>query len=342
MTIRVALIGSGIHSREKLLPAIKNCSSIELTAIYSRTLESATKLAAGIPGLLLASDEGNADDKNDLLSLISSTEIDAVIIALPIDIQLKIVSAFLEAGKHVLSEKPIAAAMNEKGLDHLLHNHQDKWAIAENYRFLSSFLFAAEQVKSLGKVLSFRTRVHKMVLEGEKFYETPWRKTPRYQGGFLLDGGVHFIAGTRLLLGPENEPIKVSAFSSQLQRHLPPVDTVDAVWQLKSGISGTFACSFGTTFEGDEYAVSCEKGTVTISKGCVTVKPLPDSGVKTVESKDMWNGPGIQEEIDAWAVGLLSGNPDHRLSPREALMDLKVLEAMLRSGENGGVVKEVV
>lgn len=60
--------------------------------------------------------------------------------------------------------------MNEKGLDHLLQKHQNRWTIAENYRFMSSFLFAAEQVKLLGKVLSFRTRMHKMVLEGEKFY----------------------------------------------------------------------------------------------------------------------------------------------------------------------------
>jgi len=98
----------------------------------------------------------------------------------------------------------------------------------------------------------------------------------------LLDGGVHFIAGTRLLLGPEYEPIKISAFSSQIQKHLPPVDTVDAVWKLKSGVSGTFALSFGTTFDGDEYSVSCEKGTISISKGIVTVKSLPNSGVEGV------------------------------------------------------------
>jgi predicted dehydrogenase len=113
---------------------------------------------------------------------------------------------------------------------------------------------------------------------------------PRYQGGFLLDGGVHFIAGTRLLLGPGNEPIKVSAFTSQVQKHLPPVDTVDAIWKLKSGASGTFSVSFGTTFEGDEYAVSCEKGTVSISKGIVTVQPVPNSGIETIRAKDMWKG----------------------------------------------------
>jgi predicted dehydrogenase len=90
--------------------------------------------------------------------------------SLPIDIQLKTVRAFLENGKYVLSEKPIAAAANDEILDHLLKNNQDRWSIAENYRFLSSFLVAAEQIKLMGKILSFRTRMHKMVLEGEKYY----------------------------------------------------------------------------------------------------------------------------------------------------------------------------
>jgi hypothetical protein len=62
-------------------PAIKKCTSIELKAIYSRTLKSAHKLAEGIPGILLASDEGNENEKNDLASVIVSDEIDAVIIA---------------------------------------------------------------------------------------------------------------------------------------------------------------------------------------------------------------------------------------------------------------------
>jgi hypothetical protein len=121
----------------------------------------------------------------------------------------------------------------------------------------------------------------------------------------------------------------VSAFSSQLQEHLSPVDTVNAVWHLKSGISGTFACSFGTTFEGNEYAVSCEKGTVTISKGVVTVKPMPGSGIAAIEGKDMWKGSGIQEEVETWVSGILSGNTDQRLSPEEALMDLKIVSHVL-------------
>jgi hypothetical protein len=44
-------------------------------------LKSAQKLGEGISGIILASDEGNKDEKNDLSSLIVSEEIDAVVIA---------------------------------------------------------------------------------------------------------------------------------------------------------------------------------------------------------------------------------------------------------------------
>jgi hypothetical protein len=37
--------------------------------------------------------------------------------------------------------------------------------------------------------------------------------------------------------------------------------------------------------------------------------------------------PGVQEEVDAWAAGLKSGTLDQRLSPEEALMDLKIVSS---------------
>jgi len=51
--------------------------------------------------------------------------------------------------------------------------------------------------------------------------ETEWRKDPKHQGGFVLDGGIHSIAGLRLLMNGAGEEItRVSAFTNQLQKHL--------------------------------------------------------------------------------------------------------------------------
>lgn len=210
--------------------------------------------------------------------------------------------------------------------------------IAENFRFLESFGYAASQIASLGRVLGFRVRVQNLVQPGGKYFETAWRKKPEYQGGFLLDGGVHFIAATRLMLeGGGVKFARTGAFTSQLQEHLPPVDTVDATVQLNNGVSGTLSMSFGTTFSGTEYAFACEKGTVVVTRGKVVVKKEGKEETEEFPSE----GNGVKQEIAAWGEGLAKGTMDARQGPEEALKDLKVLEAMLTSGEKGGAPVEL-
>ncbi|TPX16464.1 uncharacterized protein E0L32_003758 [Thyridium curvatum] len=83
--------------------------------------------------------------------------------------------------------------------------------------------------------------------------DTEWRNQPTHQGGFLLDGGVHYMAGLRDLLAsqPRNEIARVSAFTIQLQEHLPPVDATNVVIRTKSDITGSFQISVRTTLRED-------------------------------------------------------------------------------------------
>jgi predicted dehydrogenase len=182
-------------------------------------------------------------------------------------------------------------------------------------------------------------RMQALVQPGAKYYETAWRKKPEYQGGFLLDGGVHFIAATRLILaGAGVQGVKTSAFTAQLQDHLPPVDTVNATVQLSNGTSGTISMSFGTTFSGSsEYAFACEKGTVVVTRGKVVVTKEGKDEAKEFPDE----GSGVGPEIAAWGKGLAEGKMDQKQSAEEALKDLELLEAMLTSGEKGGAPVEL-
>jgi hypothetical protein len=138
-------------------------------------------------------------------------------------------------------------------------------------------------------------------------------------------------------LGEEARPKKISAFTAQLQEHLPPVDTLNATVQLANGSSGTIALSFGTTFSGSEYAVACEQGSVWISKGKVVVTRDGKEEVKEFPDE----GNGVKQEIKAWAESLVNGVPNPAQAPEEALKDLEFLEACLRSGESGGAPVEL-
>lgn len=81
----------------------------------------------------------------------------------------------MSAGKHVLSEKPIAKDVAEaRELLSWYNQNVDKskvtWGVAENFRFFESYQWGGAKVQELGKVLSFSTRMHTLVKEDNKYY----------------------------------------------------------------------------------------------------------------------------------------------------------------------------
>ncbi|OBT89391.1 hypothetical protein VE02_01435 [Pseudogymnoascus sp. 03VT05] len=370
MAIGVAIIGSGIFATEQHLPAVEATPLLKLKAIFSRSLVAATTLATTAKGDV----DTYADDNNgkDFAALLARSDITALIIALPINVQPTYIEAALAAGKHVLSEKPIAN--NIETAEKLIHFYTAlkvkgstaTWAVAENFRFLAPFKFARREIEKLGGVLGFRVKVFQHVKAGTKYFgvlippllktrvqkvkashkrkylltlfiETEWRKIPAYQGGFLLDGGVHFTAGTRLLLGPLNRPVSLSAYTALVQPHLPPIDTVNSIWQTAKGVSGTVQISFGTSLSGDEYTIACYDGSVTVSRDTVSVRTGEEKDGNVTTRVLLASGSGVKAEVQAWAEGIEARKENSLQSPAEALADLELLEAMIESGEGEGV-----
>jgi glucose-fructose oxidoreductase len=158
---------------------------------------------------------------------------------------------------------------------------------------------------------------------------TSWRKIPEYQGGFLLDGGVHMVAGLRLILGSTEHMTAVSAQTQQLKDYLPPVDTVDAVVSTASGATGIISLSWGSDFNDNIFEFACEKGVVTLRFDSVTVNG--------VEHHIEFDGKGVGPEVAEFAKTIVNGSSvAKRQTPEEALADLEVLEQMLQSGEKKG------
>ncbi|OJJ65063.1 hypothetical protein ASPSYDRAFT_39863 [Aspergillus sydowii CBS 593.65] len=334
MTTGVAIIGSGIFAKERHLPAVKEAPTFSLKAIYSRSLKSAQGLAEGLENVELYSDDSGPGKA--YADLLKREDIGAVILALPIPAQPAYIKQALAAGKHVLSEKPIAKDLaTAQDLLSWYNNgaNVDKsktfWGVAENYRFIRKWVQTAAEVQKLGGVKTFRLVLRVNVGTEGKYYNTPWRKTPEYQGGFVLDGGIHFLAGLRLILGRGSNSLKtVTAQTSQLQEHLPPMDTVDALATTASGAPGVINISFGSEFRDFLLEFTCEKGVVTLIGDKLTV-----GGVVT----DIpFEGVGVKEEVEAFGASILDGGLDNKLRPEEALADLEILEMLVTSGEDGG------
>ena len=159
-----------------LQPAILATPDLALKAIFSRSIASARTLAvvAG-DGVSLYADD-IADDQN-YAALLQRSDVVAVVVALPIPVQPAFVHAALVAGKHVLSEKPVAPDVRRASeLLEWYHSAIDaakvSWAVAENYRFLQTTQRAREEIQRLGRLLGFHVRVQSRVEPGGKYFGT--------------------------------------------------------------------------------------------------------------------------------------------------------------------------
>jgi predicted dehydrogenase len=292
--------------------------------------------------------------------LLARTDIGAVVVVLPISNQPEVIKKALAAGKHVLSEKPVAkdvATAKELIGWYRSLSSPPIWAVAENFRYIESLRHAAQKIKGLGgKVVTFHLKRYGFVKEDDKYFNTECelpinvsrllicqakccigRKIPDYQGGFVLDGGVHFVAGLRLLLGAAGEEVaQVSSFTSLLQERLGPVDTVHAVATTKSGVSGTIVMSFGTEHKtGFDMEVVTTNGVVNWNPSEVVVTQHSKGGQR------FGRDSGVKAEVAAFGKSLESKTPDPLQTPEEALSDLQFLQGLLESGEAKGQPKTV-
>jgi predicted dehydrogenase len=184
------------------------------------------------------------------------------------------------------------------------------------------------QSGAIGKPMLASWVAYVSLTPDNKFYQTPWRRSGTFPGGFIMDGGVHNIAAFRRVLG---EITHVNAAVTQMRADLPPADTLVAAFQFEGGFIGSFTISFAAaspfgslfTVVGDQGALRVDWGKVEISNGGET-RSEPVSGIGT-----------MQAELTAFADVIRDGKPSHAGSPLEALRDVAVIEAILRSGEMG-------
>jgi predicted dehydrogenase len=159
-------------------------SAPQLVAVYSRSENSATDFAnVSASSLKLASPPAvyhDGDASRNLDALLARSDVKSVIVVLPIRLQPSIILKAFAAGKHVISEKPVAPDV-ASGLDLIatyLKDYKPKgiiWRVAENFEAEPGFRAAGKAIKS-GKignqVFSFDARVINYVDKTSKWFAT--------------------------------------------------------------------------------------------------------------------------------------------------------------------------
>ncbi|KAJ7811918.1 hypothetical protein B0H14DRAFT_2858646 [Mycena olivaceomarginata] len=313
----IAILGAGIFAKEAHLPALLALGSAAppLHAVYSRSEKTSHEFAdaataAGLPTPAIYHD---GDPANDLDALLARSDITTVIVVLPITLQPSIIRKALAAGKHVLSEKPVAPDV--AGGISLINEYNEKYRKNLNFEAEPGFRSVGELIASgkIGKIAFFKATVMNYIDVDNKYYKTPWRTVPDYQGGFLLDGGVHTVAALRTMLP---EPLThLSSFASLNHDHLKPHDTIhDAVVKAGSHFHGIVELSFAgptkSTPSSDLFVITGSEGWITVNfakvEGAGQVLRIRIKRAVKVEGKPTEE---VEEVVDvpAKGAGLNSG-----------------------------------
>lgn len=328
--IRIALVGAGIYAQNAHLPALLMVPErFEIVAVYSRTEGSAAALAqrAG-PGVTVST---------DLAQLLMRPDIEAVDVMLPIPIQAEFVEAALEAGKHVISEKPIAPDRSRarRLLDCHSRRPERVWMVAENWRYEEAFERAAQMIAdgAIGQPVTALWSRFTAVRPGNRYYATEWRRSG-FPGGFLLDGVIHLVAALRLLLG---EIETVSSLVDQVASDLPPADTMSALLRFANGANGALQVSYAVDAPWSApLTIVGTQGSLRVDRGLIE---LTRQG-EPPECIECGKLHGVQRELAAFADAIQHGAP-HRNTAEEGLRDLAVVEALLMAATRPGVTVDL-
>jgi scyllo-inositol 2-dehydrogenase (NADP+) len=185
--IRVGLVGYGLAGATFHSPLIRACSRMELSAIMT---------SRDVPGAVA-----------DLPSLLDRCEL--VVVASPNATHFEIAKAALEAGKHVVADKPMTPTVEQAdALIALAKARGCQLSAFHNRRWDSDFLTVAKVVGELGSIRLYEAhwdRFRPALREG-------WKEVPDGSTGVLNDFGPHLIDQVLRLFGkPEALSCDVAA-----------------------------------------------------------------------------------------------------------------------------------
>ena len=195
--VRWGVISTSNFARTTTIPAIQRAEYCDLTAVASRNISHAKQFAEqlGIPKAYGTYEE-----------LLADSEIDAVYIPLPNHKHLEWTKKSLEAGKHVLCEKPISLNAVEA---EELKSFAEKYP---NLKVMEAFMYRLHpQYKKVKQWLAEKAIGDiKSVFAHFSFYNDDLsniRNIAEVGGGGLLDIGCYCISGIRFIM--EREPKRV-------------------------------------------------------------------------------------------------------------------------------------
>ena len=324
--LRFGILSTADIARKKVIPGMRTAPSVDVTAIASRDVAVAERVAREL-GIRRAHGSYEA--------LLADPDVDAVYIPLPNTLHHPWTIRALKAGKHVLCEKPLAltSADAQRMVDA---------CEAAGVRLMEAFMYRLHPTWVAVRELVEAGRIGRLqaVQSWFSYYNddaSNIRNILEYGGGALMDIGCYSVNLSRMLFG--GEPLRVQA--SLRRDEATGVDVLTSAILDFEGGHATFTCAIRTETDqrveiyGTDGRISIwipfnippDRPTrvSVIAGGNPPVAPAAD--VMTFDTADPYGA-----ESERFAQAILRGEPSP-VPPEDAVANMRVIEQIFAAAE---------
>jgi len=264
LKISVALIGCGRIAKKSHTEAIiANQDLIDCAYVCDLIEDNAHEFASKI----VSNTETEPVITNNYRKLLSDPNLDAVVIATESGKHFKIAIDALNAGKHVLVEKPMALSTEHLSL--MINKAREKnlkLAVCHQNRLNPPVQEVRKKIESgdFGKILYGAIQIRWS--RNENYYkQAPWRGTWEMDGGALMNQSIHGIDLLQWMLGEDVEEV-YGVISNMKHPYIEAEDFGTAILKFKNGVIGIIEATTNIYPKNLEEKLSIfgEKGTVII------------------------------------------------------------------------------
>lgn len=347
MGIKAAIIGFGgmgsFHAQQ-----IKKINSVSIDGVYDIEPQKVK----------------NAEDKGykgySTLEECLSDDTELVIIATPNNFHKELSVKALEAGKHVICEKPVM--MNAGELEEVLAVSEKCnriFTVHQNRRWDKDFRIVKEALEKelIGKPFYIESRV-----QGSRGIPGDWRCVKEAGGGMLLDWGVHLLDQ---LLWLVDSPV-AEVYAHLLSVKFPEVDdNFKVLIKFENNLSALIEVDTYTFIPLPRWHVSTDSGTLVINdwecngkilkanlvefkweQGIVhtSAGPTKTMAPRPVETIDQLPLPEMEPDCKDYydnVAQAIRGKEELIVTPAQAMRVMKTIDAIFKSARTGECIKGV-
>jgi UDP-N-acetyl-2-amino-2-deoxyglucuronate dehydrogenase len=332
--VRFAVVGCGRISANHFAAMRQHGDRVELVGVCdvdAGALDAAKKLT-GAPGY------------GSLPELLAGANADIVVLATPSGLHPEQAILAAEAGRHVMTEKPMATHWEDgKRMVQACDGAGVRLFVVKQNRFNPTLQLVKRAVDKgrFGRI--YMVTVNVFWTRPQSYYDSArWRGTWEFDGGAFMNQASHHIDLLDWLIGPVES---VHAYTATLARSIEVEDTGVANIRWRTGALGSVNVTMLTypkNFEGSITIIG-EKGTVKVSGIALNeiqhwtfVEPdADDDRVKDASyATASVYGPGHPSYYDN-VIKVLRGEAEPQTDGREGLKTLELLIAIYRSARDG-------